>query len=67
MRIVVELVAAIGIGGAIGYGLDRWLGTLPWLMLLFLVVGFAAGIANVYRAAQGYERRQRERNRDPDR
>ena len=51
-RISIELAVAIGVCGAIGFGLDRWLGTAPWLMLGFLVLGFAAGIRNVYRAAQ---------------
>ncbi len=52
-RISIELAVAIGVCGAIGFGLDRWLDTTPWLMLVFLVLGFAAGIRNVYRAAQG--------------
>ncbi len=51
-RISIELAVAIGVCSAIGFGLDRWLGTAPWLMLVFLVLGFAAGIRNVYRAAQ---------------
>ena len=51
-RISIELAVAIGVCGAIGFGLDRWLDTAPWLMLVFLVLGFAAGIRNVYRAAQ---------------
>ena len=51
-RISIELAVAIGVCGAIGFGLDRWLDTAPWLMLVFLILGFAAGIRNVYRAAQ---------------
>ncbi len=51
-RISIELAVAIGVCGAIGYGLDRWIGTAPWLMLAFLILGFAAGVRNVYRAAQ---------------
>ena len=51
-RISIELVVAIGVCGAIGYGLDRWLGTAPWLMVGFLVLGFAAGMRNVYRVSQ---------------
>jgi ATP synthase protein I len=45
----IEFAAAIGIGMAIGYWLDRWLGTEPWLMLVFLALGFAAGIRNLLR------------------
>ena len=39
----------IGLGG--GYLLDRALGTSPWLFFLGFIVGFAAGVANLYRAA----------------
>ena len=49
-RMSSELVAAILVGGLIGYGLDRWLGTTPWLFLVFFVLGFAAGILNLLRA-----------------
>ena len=35
MRIGVELVAGVGVGAGIGYFLDRWLGTGPWLLILF--------------------------------
>ena len=57
LRMAAELVAAVIVGGAIGYGLDRWLGTTPWLFLLFFVLGFAAGVLNVVRA---YEKMQKE-------
>ena len=57
MRMATELVAAVIVGGLIGYALDWWLGTKPWLFLLFFVLGFAAGVLNVLRA---YERMQKE-------
>ncbi len=53
MRIGVELVAALIVGVAIGYFLDQWLGTKPWLMLLGFVFGSVAGFLGVYRAANG--------------
>jgi ATP synthase protein I len=53
MRLGVEMVSALVIGVAIGYFLDRWLGTKPWLMLLFFILGSAAGFMGVYRAATG--------------
>jgi ATP synthase protein I len=53
-RIGVELVAALAIGVAIGWLLDRWLGSSPWLLILFFVFGAAAGIMNVFRVAKGY-------------
>ena len=55
MRIAVELVAALAVGVAIGWGLDRWLGTKPWLLILFFVLGSAAGIMNVFRAVGGFD------------
>ena len=45
----VTLVAATAIGLAIGYGLDRWLGTSPWLTLTFTLLGIAAGFINLFR------------------
>jgi ATP synthase protein I len=54
LRIGIELVAALAIGVGIGYGLDRWLGTAPWLMVTFFFLGSAAGFLNVYRAVSGY-------------
>lgn len=52
MRISVELAAGLVVGGGIGYVLDRWLGTGPWLMIVFFFIGAAAGIRNVMRAAK---------------
>lgn len=57
MRLGVELVAALGVGVGIGLLLDRWLGTTPWLMLLFFILGAVAGFLNVYRTATGQTRR----------
>ena len=53
MRIGVELVATLIVGGGIGLLLDRWLETTPWLMLLFFVLGAAAGLINIYRVMTG--------------
>lgn len=55
LRVGTELVAATIVGLAIGYGLDYWLGTSPWLMIVFLFFGGAAGISNVYRLASGMD------------
>jgi ATP synthase protein I len=51
-RIAVELVAAICVGLAIGWGLDRVLGTRPWGLIVFFFIGAAAGMLNVFRAAK---------------
>ena len=52
-RVSVELVSAVAVGLAIGWALDEWLGTRPWVMVVFIVLGFAAGVMNVYRMASG--------------
>ena len=50
-RLSAELVAAVLFGAAIGWLLDRWLGISPWGMIVFLLLGFAAGVLNVVRSA----------------
>jgi ATP synthase protein I len=50
-RMSTELVAGVLVGVAIGLLLDRWLGTSPWGLLVLLLLGFAAGVLNVMRAA----------------
>ncbi len=47
-----ELVAAVGVGTIIGFILDSWFGTKPWLIIVFFFIGAAAGILNVIRAAK---------------
>lgn len=49
MRVGIELVSALAVAVAIGWFLDGWLGTRPWLLMLFFVLGGAAGVANVWR------------------
>lgn len=51
-RIGTELVAGVAVGVGIGWGLDLWLGTKPWLMVVFFLLGSAAGMLNVYRGLQ---------------
>ena len=50
-RMVIELVAGLGIGFGMGYGLDRLFGTLPFLLVLFTLLGLAAGIKTMMRSA----------------
>jgi ATP synthase protein I len=49
LRAGVEVVSALVVGIGLGFLLDRWLGTFPWLFLVFFVMGSAAGVMNVYR------------------
>ena len=46
-----ELVAAVVVGTIIGFILDSWFDTKPWLIIIFFFLGAAAGILNVIRAA----------------
>ncbi len=54
LRIGVELVSATFLGAAIGWALDSWLDTKPWFLLLFFLLGSAAGMLNIFRAMSGY-------------
>lgn len=49
LRVGIELVAALAVGLAIGWALDHVLGTTPWLLGLFVVLGGAAGVVNLWR------------------
>jgi ATP synthase protein I len=52
-----ELIAGVVVGAGIGWGIDRLLSTSPFGMIVFLLLGFTAGVVNVIRSA----------NADPDR
>ena len=47
-----ELVSAVVVGTIIGFILDNWFGTKPWLILIFFFVGVIAGIMNVFKSAK---------------
>ena len=46
-----ELVSAVAVGTIIGFILDSWFDTKPWLIIIFFFLGTAAGILNVIRTA----------------
>jgi ATP synthase protein I len=46
-----EMAISVVIGMAIGYYLDKWLGTSPWLTIVWIGLGFAAGVRSLYRSA----------------
>ena len=51
-----ELVSAVAVGTIIGFILDNWFGTKPWLILIFFFVGVIAGISNVIRSAKNMQK-----------
>ena len=53
LRLSVDLLAGLAIGVALGLVLDNWLNTAPLMLVVFLFLGAAAGMLNVYRAATG--------------
>ncbi|WP_320143074.1 AtpZ/AtpI family protein [uncultured Cohaesibacter sp.] len=50
-RLGSEFVAGVLVGTAIGWLLDEWLGIRPWGMIIFLLLGFMAGMLNLLRSA----------------
>jgi ATP synthase protein I len=50
-RLSTELVAGVLVGAGLGWLIDRWLGISPWGLIVFLLLGFAAGVLNVMRVA----------------
>ena len=51
-----ELVAAVVVGTIIGFILDGWFDTKPWLILIFFFVGVIAGIMNVIKSAKNIQK-----------
>lgn len=47
-----EFIAAVLLCGAIGYGLDRWLGLAPWMLIAGVAMGFIVGLAQLVRSAR---------------
>ncbi|MEE2932353.1 MAG: AtpZ/AtpI family protein [Pseudomonadota bacterium] len=54
IRIGVDIVAALAVGVGIGLFLDNWLNTKPWMLILFFILGSAAGLLNVFRSISGH-------------
>jgi len=55
MRAGTELVGTILVSGAIGYGLDRFFETSPWILIVMLVLGTIAGFYSIYKTTQNQE------------
>ena len=62
LRLSSELVAGVLVGAGLGWGFDRLLSTSPWGLIVFLLLGFVAGVVNVMRTA-GVMAKQSERLR----
>jgi len=60
LRLSSELVAGVLVGAGLGWGFDRLLSTSPWGLIVFLLLGFTAGVINVMRTA-GVMAKQHER------
>jgi ATP synthase protein I len=60
LRLSSELVAGVLVGAGLGWGFDRLLSTSPWGLIVFLLLGFTAGVVNVMRTA-GVMAKQSER------
>nr|WP_255522096.1 AtpZ/AtpI family protein [Paracoccus sp. NBH48] len=56
-RMVIELVTGLGLGFVFGYGLDYLMGTTPFLMVLFIFLGLAAGVKSMMRTASELDRK----------
>jgi len=54
-RIGFDFVATVAVCAVLGWLADRWFGTRPWGLLVMLLIGFIAGIANVWRALGNYD------------
>ncbi|WP_305989213.1 AtpZ/AtpI family protein [Roseibium sp. MMSF_3544] len=58
MKLSSEFIAGVLVGAGIGWVADQWLGTSPFGLILFLLLGFAAGVLNVLRSAGVVEQPQ---------
>ena len=52
LKISTELVAAVVVGSTLGFILDNWFDTKPWLTICFFIMGVTAGILNVIKSAK---------------
>lgn len=50
MKLSSEFIAGIAVGAGLGWGIDRLAGTSPWGLVVFLLLGFVAGVLNVLRS-----------------
>lgn len=65
-NVVSDLIAGVICGLGIGYGLDYWLETRPVFIAVFLILGCIAGVLNVVRFLQRYDKRRGESRQLPE-
>lgn len=63
--LVMILPSSIAVGLAIGYLLDRWLKTAPWMLLTWLLLGVASGLLNLFRGVKRYFQENQEQEDKP--
>ncbi|GAB4577100.1 MAG: AtpZ/AtpI family protein [Roseibium sp.] len=66
MKLSSEFIAGVLVGAGIGWVADEWLGTSPLGLIVFLLLGFAAGVLNVLRSAGVVEQPDTRTQRDTD-
>ena len=52
-RVATELLAGLLIGAGIGWTIDKWMNSSPWFLIIFFLLGGAAGILNLWRIVTG--------------
>ena len=57
LKISTELVASVAVGTTLGFILDNWFDTRPWLTISFFIIGVAAGILNVIKSAKRMQKK----------
>jgi len=57
-RVGTELLSGVVVGAGLGYVLDMYLPTKPWMLIVFLLLGFVAGFLNVYRFVKSEENKK---------
>lgn len=66
-RMVIELVVSVMVGAAMGWGLDSLFGSLPLFLIVFVLLGFAAGVRTMMRSAEEMQRKAAERSENDER
>ncbi|MFD2237214.1 AtpZ/AtpI family protein [Aureimonas populi] len=67
LKIASEFISGIAVGALLGYGIDHFLGTSPFALIIFLFLGFGAGILNVVRGAASSTPPKSGEDKAPDR